>query len=352
MNPPAIFALVAYFSFCLVSDHANVQDGVSQRYQRRSPTGEFLSVALNHSFRTSRFRHVGKMESKCAKLLSRACSASIRRYLELTPRAKQAMELLGATALRADHLALRTFSSESMQRQLEAYQCKPQGTLQFPAKHLHATWLSCPQSSAKEEANFDGTELLPMRIFLSSVDISKLSPTAQSIVMPRAECAAKMPADHALLCFALGVLPWDPPTVQEYEMVCRESEYAAWVMAHGYAVNHVAIAVHRLPGAKNLDEVNQILEEHGFPLNTAGGKIKASDDGLLLQTAAMAERSLYEFADGTSQIAGSYIEFAERKILPKYKSLKPGEVDEHHRRDGFEVGNADRIFESTDIAAN
>mmetsp|Transcript_5244 Transcript_5244/g.32992 ORF Transcript_5244/g.32992 Transcript_5244/m.32992 type:complete len:293 (-) Transcript_5244:2101-2979(-) len=292
------------------------------------------------------------MENKCAKLLSRACSASIRRYLELTPRAKQAMELLGATGLRADHLALRTFSSESMQKQLEAFQCKPQGTLQFPAKHLHATWLSCPQSNMKEDGNLDVTEQLPMRIFLSSIDISKLSPTVQSIVMPRAESAAKLPADHALLCFTLGELPWDPPTVQEYEMVCQESEYAAWVMVHGYAVNHVAIAVHRLPKQRSLEEVNELLEEHGIPLNIAGGKIKTSNDGLLLQTAAMADQSIYEFADGASHVAGSYIEFAERKILPEYKYLKSKETEECHRRDGFEVGNADRIFESTNITAD
>jgi hypothetical protein len=45
--------------------------------------------------------------------------------------------------------------------------------------------------------------------------------------------------------------------------------------------------------------------------------------------------------------AGAYIEFAERVVLPQFAHLPPHEVREHHRRDGFEVGNADGIFEST-----
>lgn len=35
---------------------------------------------------------------------------------------------------------------------------------------------------------------------------------------------------------------------------------------------------------------------------------------------------------------GSYIEFAERLVLPQYASLKLEQIQEHHRRDGFEVG--------------
>lgn len=289
------------------------------------------------------------MEDMCGKLLSRACNASIQRYLARTPRAQQAMDLLGATGMRADHLALRTFSSESMQKELQAFQCKLRGTLQFPEKHLHAVWMSCPQSNVEEKDVSDGMEPLPLRIFLSAIDVAKLSPTSQSIVMPRAKCAAELPADHALLCFALGELPWDPPTVEEYETVRKESEYAAWVLAHGYDVNHIAIAVHRLPDEQNLEEVNAVLERHGFPLNTAGGKIKASPDGLLLQTAAMAERVSHRFADGASHIAGSYVEFAERKVLPENKKIEPAKIQEWHRRDGFEAGNADKIFESTDV---
>ena len=49
----------------------------------------------------------------------------------------------------------------------------------------------------------------------------------------------------------------------------------------------------------------------------------------------------------THRISGSYVEFAERRVLPQFASLPAEEVQREHRRDGFEVGNADKIFEST-----
>ena len=36
--------------------------------------------------------------------------------------------------------------------------------------------------------------------------------------------------------------------------------------------------------------------------------------------------------------------------MPQFSHLAEDEVREHHRRDGFEQGNADKIFESTKVA--
>jgi hypothetical protein len=55
-----------------------------------------------------------------------------------------------------------------------------------------------------------------------------------------------------------------------------------------------------------------------------------------------------EFAAGDKHmIPGSYVEFAERKILPKYADVPSAEISRMHRREGFEAANADKIFEST-----
>ena len=35
--------------------------------------------------------------------------------------------------------------------------------------------------------------------------------------------------------------------------------------------------------------------------------------------------------------------FCERKVLPEFKHLSPDQIK--YRRDGFEMGNADKIFE-------
>jgi hypothetical protein len=47
------------------------------------------------------------------------------------------------------------------------------------------------------------------------------------------------------------------------------------------------------------------------------------------------------------EIPGSYVEFAERKVLPQFQHLPVSQIRREHRREGFEAGNADKIFEST-----
>jgi 2-oxoadipate dioxygenase/decarboxylase len=87
-------------------------------------------------------------------------------------------------------------------------------------------------------------------------------------------------------------------------------------------------------------------------LNDSGGKVKVSADGKLLQSSTVAAMVEAEFSDGrggaeTHQIAGSYVEFAERKVLDAFAHLPAAEIRREHRRDGFEAASADKIFEST-----
>ncbi len=69
---------------------------------------------------------------------------------------------------------------------------------------------------------------------------------------------------------------------------------------------------------------------------------------MLLQSSTVSDTVNFSFAGGEVRaIAGSYLEFVERKIL-LHKAAHGGELA---RRDGFEAGNADKIFESTTVAA-
>jgi hypothetical protein len=87
-------------------------------------------------------------------------------------------------------------------------------------------------------------------------------------------------------------------------------------------------------------------------LNKEGGSVKTSPDGLLLQSSTVADTAEFVFADGeVEKIPASYIEFAERLPLPEWQGKgRREELDESKRRDGFETGNADKIFESTKLA--
>ena len=97
---------------------------------------------------------------------------------------------------------------------------------------------------------------------------------------------------------------------------------------------------------------NAFLESIGVKLNNSGGTIKISADGLLKQSSTVAQVIESEFRVGKDQIekhsiSGSYVEFAERLPLAEHANLQKEDITRSHRRDGFEAGNADRIFEST-----
>jgi hypothetical protein len=139
------------------------------------------------------------------------------------------------------------------------------------------------------------------------------------------------------------------PRLKDYETLLAESEYAAWVIYNRYYLNHYTISVHALPGGYGqLETFDAFVENLGIRLNDSGGKIKTSGDGLLRQSATVADMQDAVFADGESRrIAGSYVEFAERSVLPQFKDLPPEQIGRQHRREGFETSNADKIFEST-----
>lgn len=64
-----------------------------------------------------------------------------------------------------------------------------------------------------------------------------------------------------------------------YLCVSRESEYAAWTLVNGFALNHATISTHRLKShMKNINSLNNFIERNGFKLNSEGGALK----GLLL----------------------------------------------------------------------
>ncbi|KAJ7526766.1 hypothetical protein O6H91_16G022300 [Diphasiastrum complanatum] len=127
-----------------------------------------------------------------------------------------------------------------------------------------------------------------------------------------------------------------------------ESEYAAWTLVNGYTLNHLTVSVHRLSKLRKIEMLNQLLLDHDIRLNTEGGTLKVSPDGGLQQSSTVADSASFTFADGeVKTVPASYLEFAERLVLPRFKNIPENEVREWHRRDGFEVGNADKIFAST-----
>jgi hypothetical protein len=121
-----------------------------------------------------------------------------------------------------------------------------------------------------------------------------------------------------------------------YEALRAESEYAAWMAAFGFRVNHFTVLVNALKRFPTLQDLNAFLKRHGFELNTSGGEIKGSPKELLEQSSTLASRVGVDFTEGPRTIPGCYYEFARRYPMP-----------DGHLFSGFVAQSADKIFEST-----
>ncbi|KAG9451834.1 hypothetical protein H6P81_004738 [Aristolochia fimbriata] len=275
-------------------------------------------------------------------------------YLSRNPTAKAILDLVRAhdgDHICYDHFAFRTFGIDghgihSMANFFTDFGYTQRDELRFPAKKLKAFWFSPPDTlQSASGTGIDGP--LP-RIFISELLVDELSSKAQEIIRKYTNISGHA-SKHAALGSALGCLTWGLPLYTDYQELSRESEYAAWTLVNGYSLNHATISTHRLKsGIRDIHSLNNFVEDNGFKLNSEGGVLKVSPDGLLLQSSTVADSRPFHFADGTVEsVPCCYIEFAERLVLAPYKGLAEEEIKEFHRRDGFEVGNADKIFEST-----
>jgi hypothetical protein len=250
-------------------------------------------------------------------------------YVATTPQAERIQRLLMARGERVqnDHVALRTYGLpgigiDALARPFEALGWEPRDRYRFDDKKLVARYWQHPDPA------------LP-KVFVSELCVAELSAGAHQIIEG---LVAQLPAGFG----AREDLPWAGRPWQvrkaEYDSLLLESEYAAWVAAFGFRVNHFTVAVHALTTFPDLPSLNAFLVDHGFTLNESGGAIKGTPADRLEQSSTRADSVPVEFADATVRIPSCYYEFARRYPLPS------GEL--FH---GFVPASADKIFESTDV---
>jgi hypothetical protein len=246
-----------------------------------------------------------------------------------------------------DHIAFRTLGVPhlgiaSLEKIFLHYGYQKKEAYYFKEKKLNAFWYAPPRPHYP-------------RIFISELRVQDLSSEAQSIIHQYTSRISSDPVDRLDLSNTAAVdnylhsRQWPLCKWSHYEALAKENEYAAWTIYNNFYLNHFTISVHGLKeGYNTLPQFNDFLQKHGFVLNNAGGTIKQSPDGGLLQSATVAQLVKAVFAGGMiHEIPGSYVEFAERKVLPQFANVPKELLTREHRRDGFETGNADKIFEST-----
>ncbi|KPP99969.1 DUF1338 domain-containing protein [Marinobacter sp. HL-58] len=250
-------------------------------------------------------------------------------YCEVTPSALDIHRLLDDTQggdIVNDHIALRTYNLEEVKldrlaAHFLALGYHEGGEYHFDAKKLYAR-------------HYEHPDPLAPKVFISELLVDQCSEPLQTIV--RKLVNQMDPAAVTADDFLYSGRQWDID-YRTYEALLEESEYAAWVAAWGFRANHFTVSINALSRFNSVAEINQVLKDNGYRVNSSGGEIKGSPDELLEQSSTMADRAEVQFSDRAETIPSCFYEFALRYPKPD------GEL-----YSGFVAASADKIFESTD----
>lgn len=259
-------------------------------------------------------------------------------YAQVAPQSaaiRTKLQAMQTQPIRNDHIAFRTFGMKpvSMQecaRIWEAHGYTPSGdAYTFKDKHLRASWWKPPHDD------------LP-KIFISELDMDSLTPITRKVIE---QWVKAIPSTELTENFMLGKRFWNP-SIDEYQRLLAESEYAGWMAAFGFRANHFTIDMDSVERVDGLHSLNLLIESWGHRLNASGGKVKGTTEEGLCQSSTLAAETEVAFKDGTLKVPSCYYEFAKREVR-----VNPI-TGTKERFEGFVPASADKIFESTDVMLN
>lgn len=262
-----------------------------------------------------------------------------------------------------DHVAYRTLPGEFtgahiLQGVFEALGYTRKDDYFFDAKQLKAFWL-CPPDVQGHTRNASPkifvSELIPTKFSSDFQEVIRrltsqvtASPLRRIQLLRDQVKAGKKEAADQLIRECVSLLTtfpsWNRPSLRDYEVLKKESEYASWTMLYGHQINHFTVSVHLMNTFKGIKELADYLEKDlKVPMNHVGGVVKGTADLLLEQISTMAVDIDYEFQEGVEKVPYGFVEFAYRYPLPGKKT--DGQWQSYYQ--GFVTSNADKIFEST-----
>ncbi len=113
--------------------------------------------------------------------------------------------------------------------------------------------------------------------------------------------------------------PWTPPKQSIVETVNEVSQYGAWVLLHGYAVNHFTGYINRqnTPTYPDIESTAQALAHQGVPMKDS---FEGGESSGLKQTATQAVRELVPVLNEQGNLdkmlwSYAYYELAERYLV-------------------------------------
>lgn len=202
------------------------------------------------------------------------------------------------------------------------------GEYTFPNQKLYARHYRHPQ-----QEEFD----LP-KLFISELLVDELPDAIAHLIYQSASTNLHISQD-------IFTRPWDIPKKSVVEAVNQISQYGAWVLLHGYSVNHFTGYVNRqnTPQYPDIESTAKALSDRGVPMKA---EIEGSKEIGLRQTATQAVTEMVSVRDdetgGVIAIPWTYAyyELAERSVIEL-------ETGEKVLFDGFKQFNAQHLFEMT-----
>lgn len=301
--------------------------------------------------------HAGiPVDSARDALLARFLDRLWQRYRQRVPDVQTYEALIAARGgtFVNDHIAFRTLACQhpfcgipSLSRLFEAFGYIPAACYQFPDKHLSAMHLQHPNG------------LFP-KLFISELHLAMLPPEIRSLLRRTLQSHRPLISDEVLdrvadpgddatellpICTDwIETLPWAPPAEADLLTVNQASQYGAWVLGHGYNVNHFTALINsqNCPDLTDIEQTVLALQRAGVPLKA---EIEGAPGSRLRQTATVAASGEIPVTrEGrlvTRQWPYAYFELAERG------DIVDSDSGQTRRFEGFLGSQATQLFEMT-----
>mgnify|MGYP002624622281 CR=1 FL=1 len=258
-----------------------------------------------------------------------------------------------------DHIAFRTLAAQrpmvgiaTIARIFEALGYRGQGVYNFPDKQLSAVHYqhangAFPKLFISELRSWE-LSTASREIVARYVGSHRDSISGQFLARLAALDDDKEPGDASdLLNEAVRQfheLPWNRPEKSAVEAINQESQYPAWVLVHGYNVNHFTSLInsHHVASLIDIEKTSAALAAAGVPMK---GEIEGQRGSKLRQTATGAVVIDVDVCDNgqpaTMPWTYAYFELAERG------NVVDPETGQSHRFEGFLGPQATQLFEMT-----
>jgi hypothetical protein len=265
----------------------------------------------------------------------------------------------GATFVN-DHIAFRTFATQrplagiaSISRIFEALGYRAAGCYHFDDKQLSAI-------------HFQHANPRFPKLFISELRVSELPAAGRTIIertlashrpsisVETLAALANLDRDAAPAAALLPdivrqfhELPWLLPARDDVEALNKISQYAAWVLVHGYHVNHFTSLInsHGVPALDDIEKTIAALQQAGVPMKA---EIEGAPGSKLRQTATEAvtiDVAVLDRGNPTQMPwTYAYFELAQRDAV-----LDPV-TGQTARFEGFLGEQATNLFEMTRLS--